>query len=597
MPLAQLLPLSARSPVALQALALSYRSFLLSETARTLPLSDICYTASVRRSHHPYRLPVVGHSHTEMVEHLDAFLQDANSIEEPIDSSRQSHSLNQPPIVFVFSGQGPQWWAMGRELLEREPVFQAALQQCDALFYDCASWSLLQELTADEASSRLQETAIAQPVLFALQVALAALWQSWGVVPEAVVGHSMGEVAAAYVSGALSLPDAVQVIFHRSRLLQRLTGNGRMATVDLPLAAVKPLLRCYPTLSIAAVNSPTATVLSGDAIALESLVQSLEQQNITCRFLPVNYAFHSWQVDPLQDELVHALQSMQPRPTTVPLFSTVTGQRVDGQTLDASYWSRNLRSPVLFQAAMEALSQTEPSLFVEIGPHPVLRTAIAQCLQLHQRAGTMLPSLRRGQPERATLLQSLGVLYRQGYPVDWNRLYPTGHCVALPTYPWQRQRHWFSPVSALIPVTALKTVEQPEVQCRQSLAPEATGDKPFTNKPFINKPLTQDPLTQDQLWSLPVGDRLGMLEAYFQQRVSRVLGMAAKLPIHEPLCNVGLDSLMVVELKHGIETDLNLSLSMTEFLHCPTVAQLASRVLAQLAPSSSLNVRWEEGAL
>jgi len=586
MPLAQLLPLSARSPVALQALALSYRSFLLSETARGLPLSDICYTASVRRSHHPYRLPVVGHSHTEMVEHLDAFLQEsAPSIEEssfhlPISPSPHT------PIVFVFSGQGPQWWAMGRELLEREPVFQAALQQCDALFYDCASWSLLQELTADEASSRLQETAIAQPVLFALQVALTALWQSWGVVPEAVVGHSMGEVAAAYVSGALSLPDAVQVIFHRSRLLQRLTGSGRMAMVDLPLAAVKPLLRGYPKLSIAAINSPNATVLSGDAAALEHMVEALQQQSIECRFLPVNYAFHSWQVEPLQDELVHALQSIQPRPTTVPLVSTVTGQRVDGQALNASYWSRNLRSPVLFQAAMEALSQSEPSLFVEIGPHPVLRTAIAQCLQPHQRAGTMLPSLRRGQPERATLLQSLGVLYRQGYPVDWKRLYPTGHCVALPTYPWQRQRHWFSPISeSLIPVMALKTAVPPEVQYRQS-APEATGDKPFTNT-----------LTRDRLWSLPVGDRLSTLESYFQQRVSRVLGMVAKLPIHEPLCNVGLDSLMVVELKHGIETDLNLNLSMTEFLCCPTVAQLASRVLAQLAPPSSLNVSWEEGAL
>ena len=434
------------------------------------------------------------------------------------------------------------------------------------------------------------------PVLFALQVALAALWQSWGVVPEAVVGHSMGEVAAAYVSGALSLPDAVQVIFHRSRLLQRLTGKGKMAMVNLPLAAVKPLLRDYPKLSIAAVNSPTATVLSGDSFALESLVQLLERQHITCRFLPVNYAFHSWQVDPLQDELVHALQPIQPHPTTVPLFSTVTGQRVDGHALDASYWSRNLRSPVLFRAAMEELIQTEPSLFIEIGPHPVLRTAIAQCFQPYQQTGTILPSLRRGQPERATLLQSLGMLYRQGYPIDWNRLYPTGQCVSLPTYPWQRQRHWFSPVSALLPVMALKTA-QPEVQCRQSLVMEATGDKPFTNKPFTNKPLTHDPLTQDQLWSLPVGDRLSTLESYFQQRVSRVLGMAAKLPIHEPLCNVGLDSLMVVELKHSIETDLNLSLSMTEFLHCPTVAQLASRVLAQLAPPSSLNVCWEEGAL
>ncbi len=588
MPFAQLLPLSARSPVALQAVAQRYCSFLRSESAKNLPLSDICYTASVRRSHHPYRLAVVGHSHAELVEHLEAWLQDASSIEESGHFSGQTHALSRP--VFVFSGQGPQWWAMGRELLEREPVFQAALQQCDAVFYDYAGWSLLQELTVDEAASRLQETAIAQPVLFALQVALAALWQFWGVVPDAVVGHSLGEVAAAYIAGALSLPDAVLVIFHRSRLLQRLTGKGKMATVDLPVASAEALLQDYPKLSIAAVNRPTATVVSGDAAAVESIVQTLEQQGVNGHFLPVHYAFHSWQVEPLQEELVYSLQSIQPRPAHLPLFSTVTGQRIDGQALDADYWSRNLRSPVLFQAAITQLIQTEHSLFIEIGPHPVLRTAVAECFHQQQHTGTILPSLRRGQPERAALLQSLAALYRQGYAVEWNHVYPQGRCVSLPTYAWQRQRHWFSPQGkSLSPAIKLRPAEQSQVPENQPLQPES---------------LPTAHLTQSRLLSMPVGERLGILESYFQQRVSHVLGMADSLPIHAPLCNLGLDSLMVVELKHGIEADLNLSLSMTEFLRCPSVAQLASQVLAQLTPSVSelntvagLNISWEEGVL
>ncbi len=463
MPSAQLLPLSARSSMALQAVAQRYRSFLLSESAKNSALSDICYTASRHRSHHPYRLAIVGHSQTEMVDNLDAFLQTASSVETPTPHPTP-HVPH--PITFVFSGQGPQWWAMGRELLEREPVFQSALQQCDALFYDCAGWSLLRQLTADESTSRLQDTAIAQPVLFALQIALAALWQSWGVVPDAVMGHSMGEVAAAYIAGALSLPDAVQVIFHRSRLLQQLTGKGRMAAVALSLTDAQEWVTAYSgQLSIAAVNSPTSIVFSGNAAALERVVQTLEQQNITCQFLPVNYAFHSWQVDPLQAALVDSLQSIQPRSTTLPLFSTVTGQRIDGQTLDAAYWSRNLRAPVLFNDVIETLIQTNHLSFVEISPHPVLRTAIAQCLHHHKQTGTILPSLRRGQPEQATLLQSLAALYNLGHAVEWHRLYLEGRRVSLPTYPWQRQRHWFSPSSRpLIPLTRLSPSEQPETQ-------------------------------------------------------------------------------------------------------------------------------------
>lgn len=360
---AYLLPLSAHSPEALQSLAQAYQNFLIDKDPDAALLRDICYTASVRRSHHDHRLALSVHSIAEVRERLQDFLPGA----ETKLSSGHKHRNRRPKLVFVFSGQGPQWWAMGRELLEQEPVFRAVLEQCDALLGSHTSWSLLEELTADESQSRLDETEIAQPALFAVQVALAHLWRSWGIEPNAVVGHSLGEVAAAHIAGALSLADAVQLICHRGRLMQRA----------------------------------------------------------------------------IEGELVQAVQGIQPQPGTIPIFSTVTGQLALGTDFDAAYWGRNLKQPVLFEAAIEALVKSGQTVFVEISPHPV-SGYISQYLSDLGKEGFVLPSLRRGQAERATILGSLGTLYTLGYQVDWNKLYPPGcRVVRLPSYPWQRERYWF----------------------------------------------------------------------------------------------------------------------------------------------------------
>lgn len=437
-----LLPLSARSPEALNALARIYRDSLETlEPGGVGSVADIVYTASVRRSHHHDRLAVVGRSHRELVENLGAFLE---GTARPGTSSGRVDPGRQQGLVFAFSGQGSQWVGMGRELLKAEPVFRTTVEQCDALLRRHAGWSLLDELGADASRSRLDETEVAQPALFALQVALAALWRSWGIVPDAVVGHSLGEVAAAHVAGALSLEEAVRVSFHRGRLMQRATGLGKMATVELSLDEARRVLVGYEDrLSIAAINSPTFTVLSGEPAALDEVLGALQQKTIFCRVLRVNCASHSPQMEPLQEELLQALKDIEPRAASLPIFSTVTGEVGDGRDFGAAYWARNIREPVRFAAAVQGLLQQKHEVYLELSPHPLLSAALSQCLSGSSSGSTVLSSLRHGEEERSAMLGSLGALYALGHPVDWTKLYPSGgRCVPLPSYPWQRDRFW-----------------------------------------------------------------------------------------------------------------------------------------------------------
>ncbi|MCP4702829.1 MAG: SDR family NAD(P)-dependent oxidoreductase [Gammaproteobacteria bacterium] len=438
-----LLPLSARSPEALQAFAQSYKDFLTDEKNKEISLSDLCCSASLRRSHHHHRLTLAAHSKSEFIECLDAFL--AGSAHPGLSSGRVTQKQSPPGLAFVFSGIGQQWQAMGRQLLEKEPLFYEIIKQCDALFRQHVTWSLLAELMADEEHSRINDTAeIAQPAIFSVQAALAALWRSWGIVPDAIVGHSVGEVAAAHVAGVLSLQDAVQVIFHRSRLHAQTAGQGKMLAVELPAEEAVTLFAGQETqVNIGAVNSSNAVTLTGNASALEKIAASLEQQQVFCRFLRVDVPYHSPLMEPLLAELTASLQSIQPQSAKIPLFSTVTGQRVAGSEINAAYWARNFREPVLFAATIEAMILADHTLFLEIGAHPVLSAYISECLAKTGYEGAGLASLRRQESEQLMLLGAFGKLYTLGYPVDWHRLYPEGgQFVRLPPYPWQRERYW-----------------------------------------------------------------------------------------------------------------------------------------------------------
>nr|AYM54557.1 hypothetical protein [Racemicystis crocea] len=442
------LPLSAKSPEALVALARAYRDTLAGAEGEAR-LRDIAFTASARRSHHEHRIAVVGRSHGELAEALEAFTRG----EVPAGLFHGKAPLGRPKVVFVFPGQGSQWLGMGQRLLDEERVFREAIEACDQAIQRESGFSVLFELRADEAHSRLGEIDVVQPVLFAIEVALSALWRSWGVEPDAVVGHSMGEVAAAHVAGALTLEDAAKIICRRSRLLKRVSGQGAMGLVELTLEQAKEALSGYEDrLSVAVSNGPRATVLAGDPAALEEVLVKLEGKGVFCRRVKVDVASHSPQMEALRADLLDALGGIAPKATQLAMRSTVTGELLCGEELSAGYWADNLRQPVLFSQATQKLIDEGHTLFLEMSPHPILLPSIEENLHAGNHAGAAIASLRRQSEERRCLLSALGALYVHGYAVSWERLYPEGgRIVSLPTYPWQRERYWIergAPASA-----------------------------------------------------------------------------------------------------------------------------------------------------
>ncbi|GHO59328.1 type I polyketide synthase [Ktedonobacter robiniae] len=442
-PTSYLLPLSAQNTQALQDLATKYLQHLEDEVYADQALRDICYTASEHRSHFEQRLTIVGHSRQDMRQKLEAFTRGETGLEIMSGCKRNDQ---RPRVAWIFPGQGSQWLGMGHDLLEREPVFRAMIEECDRVMRTYVDWSLLEQLQADEVYSRLNEINVVQPTLFAIEVALAALWRSWGIEPDVVVGHSMGEVGAAYVAGALSLEDAAWIICARSQLLLRVSGKGAMAAVELSMGQAQAFVRDYQgRVSVAVSNSPHSTVLSGGPQALTEILALLERNGIFGRLVRVDVASHSPQMDPLHDDLLALMQRVQPRTAQIPMFSTVSGAYLQGAELVAPYWVDNLRQPVLFLQATRALLAEGIDVFMEISPHPILVGAIRQTLEEYEIPGLALASLRREEEGRAALLGTLGTLYTHGYDPDWARLFPTSvQHVALPTYPWQRQRYWNS---------------------------------------------------------------------------------------------------------------------------------------------------------
>jgi acyl transferase domain-containing protein/aryl carrier-like protein len=441
----ELVTLSAKTPAALRDLAAGVAT-TVDEAAEPPTIQDLA-CAAARRADNPHRLAVVAGSAAE----LTGLLAEYAAGGLPVDLRESQRAVEAPPrIAFVFPGQGSQWLGMGRELLADEPVFHASIRACDAAASKFVNWSILSELEADEHTSRLDRIDVVQPILFAIQVSLATLWRSWGVQPDAVVGHSMGEVAAAHVAGALSLEDAARIICRRSRIMRRASGRGSMLAVELDLEDARRAIEGEEhAVSLAVNNSPRSTVLSGDTPTLERIAQALEAAQVFCRWVKVDVASHSPQMDPLRDDLLAALQGLAPRPAQIPIHSTVTGEVVGGEELQEAYWVRNLRDPVLFSAQILRLLQEDVTAFVEMSPHPVLLPAVEQVAAHAQREVAALASVRRQEPERRALLRSLGHLHVLGVPLAEGSIRPAGRRpVKLPHYPWQRERFWLEDVSA-----------------------------------------------------------------------------------------------------------------------------------------------------
>ncbi|MDR1968201.1 MAG: acyltransferase domain-containing protein [Burkholderiaceae bacterium] len=450
-PAAWVLPVSARHADSLREAAARLADFLKAgvvssagafDDAAAAWLRDLCDSAARRREHHALRACVLGAHAAELMEGLERLAQGDNHPSLITGTAEANEAV--APLCFVYSGMGPQWWGMGQRLYAAEPVFKAMVDRCVALFDAHAGWSLLDAMQADEAHSRMAETEVAQPANFVLQVALTELLASFGIRPQAVVGHSAGEPAAAWAAGALSLEDAVHTIYVRSHLQQTTTGLGRLLAVGLSDAATLVQLAALgeTSLCLAAINSPTSVTVAGEGGDIERLQQALDAQGIFTRALRVSVPYHSVFMEPLQAPLLEALAAIKPRPATLPLYSTVLGRRIDGPELDAAYWYRNVRQPVEFLAAITAMADQGLSQFVEIGPQPVLSGSIRELFNLRGQTCRVIPTLHREHDEARAPRRTVAELHVNGYSPDWQALQGRGQWLRLPVYAWRDTRFW-----------------------------------------------------------------------------------------------------------------------------------------------------------
>ena len=437
-----ILTLSAKTAKALPELVSRYQNYL--ETHRSSELKDICFTASTGRSHFHHRLAIISSNPQELVDKLAKI----SAEEEPLGVfSGQLPHHKSAKIAFLFTGQGSQYLNMGRQLYDSQPVFRQALDQCDKILQPYLEKSILEVIYPQKSqelnSSALKQTAYTQPALFALEYALFKLWQSWGIEPSVVMGHSVGEYVAATVAGVFSLEEGLKLIAHRGRLMQQLAPGGAMLAVMASEEKVNQMIAPErEKLAIAAINGATNIVISGEAEAMKTLRKSLEAEGIKSKQLQVSHGFHSPLMEPMLAEFEAVASQISYNKPQIPVISNLTGRRAEESITTARYWVNHVRQPVKFAQSMETLHQEGYKVFVEIGPQPILLGMGRQCWS--EDVGIWLPSLREGQSDWSQILQSLAELYVQGVKVDWSGFDQDylRKKVALPTYPFQRQRYW-----------------------------------------------------------------------------------------------------------------------------------------------------------
>ncbi len=438
----RLLTVSAETPQALEELVNCYSNHL--ETHPEVELANICYTANTGRAHFSQRLAVIAESIVELQKRLKAFLIGNETIGLVKGKARDQS----PKIAFLFTGQGSQYINMGRQLYETQPTFRRTLEQCDRILEPYLDKPLLAVLypqlaAGEENGHLLDKTVYSQSALFTLEYALAQLWQSWGIKPDVVMGHSVGEYVAACVAGVFSLEDALKLIAMRGRLMQQLPAGGEMVSVLASESQIIDAIASYTDkVAIAAINGPDSIVISGVGEAVQAICSSLEKMGIKTKNLQVSHAFHSPLMEPMLAEFDAVATEVTYKQPRIPLISNLTGKRIDDLIISAEYWVDHIRQSVHFAQSMTTLHQEGYEVFLEIGPKPILLGMGRQCLP--EEVGTWLPSLRPGVDEWQQMLSSLGQLYVQGVKVDWSEFERDRTCqkVALPTYPFQRQRYW-----------------------------------------------------------------------------------------------------------------------------------------------------------
>jgi acyl transferase domain-containing protein len=475
-PQPRLLVLSAHSPQALLASAHAYADLLSGQESGSADdeaepaarWSDIARTAALHRAHLPHRLAVVAASAEQAAASLTAAASGQDTKEVRRAQARPAGKLR---LIAAYSGQGSQWPGMGDDLMA-EPAAAAVIDRCDAVVRELAGWSVREALIAPRDASRLDRTEVAQPAIFAVQAALTELWRRRGIEPDAVVGHSVGEIAAAYAAGVYDLETACALAVHRGTAMGSTRGAGAMAAVGLSQEQVLDLINgVVGEVSIAAVNSPASTVLAGDRDVLAALEDKVRARGAFWAIVQEEYAFHSPKMEAVREALIGALDGLEPGQPSRPLYSTVTGERADALPMDAQYWVRNMTEPVLFSQALRAAAGSEHHVVLEIGPKTTLTVPAVQSLDGVGAGVTAIGSMRARYAARETMLDAAGALYVLGYRLNHQGLHPgSGRRAQLPGYPWQRERYWIPGRPTLTGVVEQHTVPEVPQECMYEVA-------------------------------------------------------------------------------------------------------------------------------
>ncbi|WAL99212.1 type I polyketide synthase [Streptomyces sp. Je 1-369] len=436
---------SGRTPDALREQARRLGEFVAGDT-EAAP-GEVGWSLATTRSVFEHRAVVVGRGRDELVAGVAALA--AGEVSADVVSGAAASAGAGP--VLVFPGQGSQWVGMGAQLLDESPVFAARIAECEQALSAYVDWSLREVLRGD--GSELSRVEVVQPVLWAVMVSLAAVWADQGIVPAAVIGHSQGEMAAACVAGALSLKDAARIVAVRSDALRQLQGHGDMASLGTSAEQAAELIGDRSDVSIAAVNGPSSTVISGPPEHVAAVVADAEAAGLRARVIDVGYASHNPQIDALHDLLTERLADIRPVSTDVAFYSTVTAQRLDNtQALDTDYWVTNLRQPVRFADTINALLTDGYRLFIEASPHPVLNLGMEETIEQADATATVVPTLRRDHGDTAQLARAAAQAFTAGADLDWRRWFPadpTPRTVDLPSYAFQHQHYWLEEPTGL----------------------------------------------------------------------------------------------------------------------------------------------------
>ncbi len=594
----QLLTLSGKDEEALFELAERYDAYLSAHP--DVKLADLCYTNNMGRAHFEHRLAAVAESTAELREQLSAFVAGDTPVGLVSGSSTSSMS-SRPRIAFLFTGGGAQYVGMGRDLYETEPLFRQTVTYCDQILRPYLEKPLLEVLYPSDESTNteeIHEMGYMQPALFVIEYALAKLWQSWGIQPDIVMGHSAGEYVAACLAGVFSLEDGLKLITKRGQLMQS-TAEGQMVALKASEDALLDVVRPFADdVSIGVINGPESIVISGKRKGIEAVLQRIP--HIKATKLKITCASHSPLMQPVLAEFEQATKEVTFHPPQIPVVSNVMGEIADERIITSAYWCRHLRETVRFADGMETLHQQEVDVFVEVGPKPTLLGIARNSYQgqdgvSDRQEKLWLPSLRANYSDWLSLQQSLAELYVRSVPIDWSSFAPATHegrkRLNLPTYPFQRQRYWG--VSA--PQAYRKSQQNGHHTSNHYLESQERG---HSSPQKANRTSTRVRVSLlEQLTQSNNGTRREVVADYVQKQVRQVLGLRKNVAFDRPLRELGIDSLMGTDLSQRFSKDLQVMIPGGRLLSgSSNINSLTDILLDKIALAPPQHIIIEDGS-